>query len=116
MAKNQVYAPSRTRSLPVPDGTVSGGPVMVGSLPVIALTDKGEGGNVAANATCALDGAWRVNVTTNTARSIGQPIFIITATGVLTTTDASAANPIWGYALEAKGTAPAEIAIELAQV
>ena len=117
MAKNQVFAPSRTRSLPVADGTVSGGPVLVGALVGVALTDKGKGGNEAGNATVALDGAWKLAVGTTTALDVGDPVYIVVSSGALTTTDNSGANPVFGYALTAKGTTAGEvITVELARV
>ncbi len=117
MAKNQVFAPHRTRSLPVADGTVSGAPVIVGSIVGVALTDKGKGGNAAGNATVALDGAWDLPVGTTTALAVGAKVYIVTASGALTTTDNSGANPLFGYALEPKGTSAGQvIAVEIAQV
>jgi predicted RecA/RadA family phage recombinase len=117
MAKNQKFAPSRTRSLPVADGTVSGSPVIVGSLVGVALTDKGAGGNDTANATVALDGAFDLAVGTTTALDVGDPVYIVISSGALTTTDNTGANPVFGYALEAKGTTAGEvIAVEIAQV
>lgn len=116
MATNNVYAWTRTRSLPVASGTESGDPVIVGSLVGVALTDRSADGNADGNATVALDGAFTVNVTTTTTRSVGQPVYIITATGVITTTDNSGANPLFGYCLEAKGSAAADVLVEIAQV
>ena len=40
--------------------------------------------------------------TTNTL-AIGAPVYIITASNTLTTTDNSGANPLFGHALSAKG-------------
>jgi len=116
MSKNHVFMWTRSRSLPVPADTASGSPVAVGSLVGVTLTKEGEGGNEDGYATVALDGAFRVPVTTNTTRTVGQPVFIVTATGVITTTDNSGANPVFGYCLEAKGGAPADVVVEIAQV
>lgn len=117
MATNQEYAPSRTRVLPVPADTESGVPLMVGSLPVITLTAEGEGGNDAGFATCALDGAWDLAVGTTTALAVGDPIFFVTSSKSLSTTDNTGANPLYGYALEPKGTTAGEvIPVEIAQV
>lgn len=117
MATNQKYAPSRTRHLPVPDGTLSGAPLMVGALPVCVLTDEGKGGNNDNEATCALDGAWKFAIATTTAVAVGGTIYYVTSTKTLTTTSNSGANPVFGYAIEPKGTTAGEvIAVELAQV
>lgn len=114
MAKNNVFPWTRSRSLPVVDGTVSGSPVIVGALIGVALTDKGGGGNAATDATVALDGAWDVPVTTATTLTVGAPVYIIAATGVLT--PVLTGNVVFGYALEAKGAAAATIRVELSQV
>lgn len=117
MSTNQKFAPSRTRSLPVTADTDSGAPVIVGSLVGVTLTAEGEGGNVDGYATVALDGAFDLAVGTTTALDIGDPVYIVLASGALTTTDNSGANPVFGYALEAKGTTAGEvIAVEIAQV
>lgn len=117
MAKNQKYAPSRTRHVPVAADMLSGAPFMVGSLPCVLLTDEGKGGNADGEATVALDGCFRFAIATTTARTVGQPIYYVTASKTLTTTDNSAANPLFGYAMEPKGTTAGEvIAVELAQV
>jgi len=114
MAKNNVFAWTRSRSLPVADGTVSGSPVIVGSLVGVALTNKGGGGNAATDATVALDGAWDLPVTTTTTIDVGGIVYIIAATGVLT--PVATANVVFGYALEAKGAAAATIRVEISQV
>ncbi|WP_426566387.1 DUF2190 family protein [Angustibacter sp. McL0619] len=116
MAKNNKFAYTRSRAIAVPSYCVSGSPVNVGSLVGVCLTGRGVDGNASGEATVALDGAFTVNVITTTTRSVGQPVYIITATGVITTTDNSAANPIFGYCLEAKGSAAADVLVEIAQV
>lgn len=116
MATNQKYGPLRTRHLPVPSDMATGHAVIVGAQVGVTLTKEGEGGNVAGEATVALDGQFKLNVTTNTTRAIGDPIYIITSTNVLTTTANSGANPVYGYAAEAKGGAAADIYVELALV
>jgi predicted RecA/RadA family phage recombinase len=67
------------------------------------------------------EGVYRLLVITNTALTVGAPVYIITAQSgnpatALTTTSNSGANPVFGYALEAKGTAPATIRVKLAKV
>lgn len=113
MAKNQKFAPSKTRHFPVPDGTLSGTPLLVGVVPCIALTTEGQGGNADNEATIALDGCWRVPVTTTTALAVGAPVYI-TPGGALT--PVSSGNTLWGTANEAKGTAAATVAVEISQV
>ena len=53
MAKNKIFEPGWKLSVPVTDpaSPVSGDPVRYGVLTGVALTDKGDGGNVAANTT-----------------------------------------------------------------
>lgn len=53
MAKNKIYEPGWKLSVPVTDpaSPVSGDPVRYGVLTGVALADKGDGGNVAANTT-----------------------------------------------------------------
>ena len=117
MAKNQKFAPSRTRSLPVPDGTVSGDPVMVGTIAGVALTDKGAGGNTAENATVALDGAFNLAIGTATALVAGDKVFFVESSSSLSTTDNTGANKTFGKVLEPKGTTAGEVVpVEIVQV
>lgn len=116
MAKNQKFAPSRTRSLPVTADTPSGSPVVVGSLVGVTLTAEGEGGNADGYATVALDGAFDLAIGTTTAVAVGGKVYI-TSAYALTPSDGSGANTLFGYALEAKGTTAGEIhPVEIAQV
>lgn len=115
MARNEVFKDSDYISLPVPTGKLSGEPVRVGGLNAVLHTNEGSvdkpagayneapSSNKAGYASVALKGAFRIPVSTTTTRAVGDPIYIITATGVLTTTDASGANPLFGHALSAKG-------------
>lgn len=122
--KNEVFyptSPDAKLSLPVPADTPSGAPVIVVSIVGVTATAEGEGGNVDGNASVWTEGVYDLFVVTNTARAIGDPIYIITANSgnpatALTTTSNSDANPLFGYALEAKGTAPATIRVKLAKV
>lgn len=116
MARNEVYKDADYLSLPVPTGALSGEPVRVGGLNAVLQTNEGsvdEGSNTydtAASsnkpgfASVALKGAFRIPVSTTTALSVGDPVYIVTASRTLTTTSNSDANPIFGYALSAKGT------------
>lgn len=115
MAKNQVYRPQRTRHLPVPDGTVSGAAVLVGSLVGVCLTTENQGGNADNQATVALDGAFKLAIATATTGAIGAPVYI-TPTGN-TVTMTSTSNILLGYLLEAKGSTAGQVCtVELAQV
>lgn len=116
MAKNQVYKEADFLSLPVATGKLSGQPVRIGGLNAVLLTnegsvdkgantyDKAASSNEPGFASVALKGAFRIPVSTTTALTVGAPVYIITASGVLTTTDNSGANPLFGHALSAKGT------------
>lgn len=59
MATNVIFEAVSTLSLPVPNGTVSGQPLVLfsGKLPCLALTDEFEGGNADNYATVAVSGA-----------------------------------------------------------
>lgn len=105
--------PSDKVSLPVTADTPSGSPVVVGSLVGVTATAEGEGGNVDGNASVWLSGVYDVPVTTTTAVAIGAPVYI-TSGYVLTPT--ASGNTLFGYALEAKGTAAATIRVKLAKV
>lgn len=119
MAKNMVFGPNRTRYLPVPNGFVSGQPVAVGSLVGVLQTTEGDtaAGMAEGFATVGLDGCTKQPVTTATTGAVGTPVYIITATGVITTTSNSGANPLFGYLLDAKGSSAGQICrIEISQV
>jgi len=104
MAKNQKYPNAEHISIPVPDGTVSGGPVKVGQICGVAIIDKQANGN----ATVWLDGSWEVQVAGAVA-SVGAPVYI-KADNTLTAT--ATGNYVWGISLGTKptGTGPLEVA------
>lgn len=119
MAKNEVYKEADYLSLPVATGALSGSPVRIGGLNGVLQTNEGSvdnpdvathpynqapSSNKAGYASVALKGAFRIPVATTTALAVGAPVYIITASNTLTTTDNSAANPLFGHALSAKGT------------
>ena len=120
MARNEVFKDADYLSLPVPVGTLSGGPVRVGGLNGVAQTDeptaylagldptspynRAPSSNTAGYASIALKGAFRIPVATTATLAVGDPVYIVTASNTLTTTSNSNANPIFGYALSAKGS------------
>lgn len=118
MARNQVYKEADFLSLPVATGKLSGDPVRIGGLNGVLLTNEGSvdnpnvatfpyneapSSNGAGFASVALKGAFRIPVSTTNTLAIGAPVYIITASNTLTTTDNSGANPLFGHALSAKG-------------
>jgi predicted RecA/RadA family phage recombinase len=128
MATNETYRSGNKLSLPVPDGRKAGDPVRIGGLNGVCETDKAKvdvaptnddgtlntsynygGGNPTGNASVWLDGVHDLPVSTTTTRAIGDPIYIITATNVLTTTDNSGANPVFGHAIAAKSATANEV-------
>ena len=117
MAKNEVFRDADHLSLPVPDGTGSGVPVIVGGvvdgLVGITETKEGEGGNADNYATVWLKGAHKVPVTGAVA-TIGLPIYIPPAGGALTTTATN--NALWGNALETKGSGTGTITVRIRRV
>lgn len=118
MARNEVYKDADYLSLPVPVGTLSGAPVRVGGLNGVAQVDEPSAylaanpgayneamsSNKAGYASVALKGAFRINVATTGTLAVGDPVYIVTASNTLTTTSNTNANPIFGYALSAKGS------------
>ena len=118
MARNEVFKDADYLSLPVPVGTLSGAPVRIGGLNGVAQVDEptaylaanpgaynqAQSSNKAGYASIALKGAFRIPVATATALNVGDPVYIITASNTLTTTSNTGANPVFGYALSAKGT------------
>lgn len=59
MAKNRHLEAARYVELTVPEGTVSGDPVVVGQIPAVAVIDRQADGK----ATCQRDGAYFLDVT-----------------------------------------------------
>ena len=114
MALNEVFRDADHLSLPVPSDTASGKPVRIGGLNGVTETAEGEGFNADGYASVWLKGAHKVNVTTTTTLTVGAPVYIVTASNTLTTTDNSDANPLFGHALEAKGNTAQDIIVRLA--
>lgn len=100
--KNEVIRPGTELSLPVPSGTKSGEPVVVGGLVGVAATDRGKGGNSSTNATVLLDGRVYLFDVDGAIASVGTPIYI-TSSRTLTTTATS--NTLYGHSVaHADGT------------
>lgn len=116
MATNNRVKWTKSHPLPVPADRASGTAVLsgatLGNLHGVLLTKEGQGGNVDGEATVALDGSFVLNVTTTTTVVKGGPIYIIPATHVLTPVATS--NQLFGFAMEAKGAAAADIEVMIA--
>lgn len=109
MAKNEVYDKAENLNLPVIAGTISGGPVIVGMIPGVALTNR----DTAGNAVVATNGAYKVPVGTGVV-TVGMPIYITSATGALVIAP-GAGIQLFGHALEAKASGAATISVRIAQ-
>lgn len=116
MARNEVYKNADYLSLPVPSGKLSGDPVRIGGLNAVLQTNEGsvDDGNIVTYpynkapssnevgyASVALKGAFRIPVSTTTTLAIGDPVYIITASNLLT--PVASGNVLFGYALSVKG-------------
>ena len=101
---NMGYTHFDTPAIPVPEGTKSGDPVIVGNYAGFALIDRQSDGM----ATVKLIGSAK-DVTVTGALTVGQTVYLKTD-GTLTAT-ATGAKP-FGSAVTAKGTGtgPAEVA------
>lgn len=122
MARNQVYKEADFLSLPVATGKLSGDAVRVGGLNGVLLTNEGsvdKGSNpydtsASSNgngfASVALKGAFKLPVSTTNTLAIGAPVYI-TPGGVLTTTDNTGANALFGHALSVKGSTANQLVI-----
>lgn len=117
--QNNVFYPNdpcEKLSLPVAADTASGTFVMVGDQGLFGVTAcaEGEGGNPDGYASVWTAGVFDLPVTTTTAADIGDIVYAVPATGVLT--PVSTANTAVGWFLEAKGTAAAAVRVKLAKV
>lgn len=106
MAKNCVFAPAVPAwSLPVPAGTRSGDPVLVGGIVGVASTDRagdtdaagktlGGVGHPTGYAAVEVDGAYALDVADAVAAA-GTAIYIVAADNSLTTT--ATGNTLFGH-------------------
>ena len=115
MAKNEVYYPGNTIPLPVPAGTKSGDPVVVGTIAGIAMEDR----DAAGNAPVRVKGVFMLSVTGHDgndtkAINVGDKVYYTAPSGgtrAIINANASA-DAEFGVALGAiaKGTAEAVVA------
>lgn len=99
MALNRVYASGRTLTLAVASGTVSGDPVLVGSMTGVALTDRDSAGN----ATVDFGGVYNLTArgiddAGNSAIAVGNPLYFVSGDSPVLSKKAS--GHFFGYALE----------------
>ena len=115
MAKNEVYYPGDTIPLPVPEGTKSGVPVVVGTIAGIAMEDR----DAAGYAPVRVKGVFMLSVTgrdgtANKAINVGDKVYYTAPSGGLSAIiDASATTgKEFGVALGAiaEGTSDAVVA------
>ena len=109
MATNEVYDEGDNLVLPVIAGVVSGGPVVVGMIPGVALTTRDANGN----ATVTTEGVYNLSVTGAIA-SVGLPVYITSATGALVVAP-GAGIQLFGHALATKGAGAGVIPVRIAQ-
>lgn len=110
MATNIIFEEGDSITLPVPAGTLSGEPVLVGSLPGVALTSRDD---TTGTATVRLEGVALLNVA-GAITNVGDPVYIVTADRSLTAT--ATGNTVFGYALDSKATGTAPIRVRIAEV
>ncbi|CAI9417340.1 capsid cement protein [Nocardioides sp. T2.26MG-1] len=102
MAKNCILAPTEpARVLPVPAGTVSGGPVLVGGFVGVAAADRADAATKKGAVGCPdgyapveVTGLWELKVP-EAVTAAGTPIYIVAADNTLTTT--ATGNTLFGH-------------------
>ncbi len=105
MAANKRFMDGEKLYLPVSAGTVSGSPVFVGNRGGVALTDR-DGAN---SASVDLKGVYRLTVTGAVA-NVGDAVYYLDdANPALRINSDATGRQFFGYALEQKGGAAAEI-------
>ena len=82
MATNEVYYPGDTLPLPVPAGTKSGDPVVIGTIAGVALEDR----DAAGNAPVRVKGVFKLSVTgrdrtENKAIDVGDKVYYTAPSG-----------------------------------
>ena len=115
MAKNTHQEDGDYLSLPVPSGTVSGGPVRVGTiangLNGVAETARGAGGNAAGYASVQLQGVHEFTVTLAGAIAEGGPVYITSANAL---NDTAASNALFGHAVKASASGTVTLRVRIA--
>lgn len=107
MAKNRKRERAEHLELPVPVGTLSGTPLVLGDLPCVAVTDKDRWTTGDASVQC--DGSFKLavkGVTTgggNSAIAVGQILYLLTG-GEISANSSGAGAKRFGYALEPVGS------------
>lgn len=94
MALNRVFADAKNVSLPVPPGTKSGDPLVIGGLPCVALIDRAADGT----ATCDTGGAYAFDVTGGSGGPAAGDVVYLQNDGSI---DDDTGGQRFGYALEA---------------
>lgn len=113
MALNEVHPYADDLSLPVPDGTAAGSPVIVGATIVgVTQTKEGTGGNPDNYATVRTRGSHKLSVT-GAVTAIGDPVYITSGNALNRT---ASGNTLFGYALELKGAPAGVITVKIARV
>lgn len=101
MATNREKESANRLSLPVPDGTESGDPLVIGELACVAVTDKSEW--TTGDASVQTDGSFKLEVVGDdgspAAIAAGDVVFL--DSGVLSSDDS---GDRFGYALEPVGS------------
>lgn len=95
MAKNRKFENGDALYVSVPAGTVSGGPVILGMLPGVALTDRDATGGASVRFG---EGVYTQSVTAAGNITFGQPIYITSATNALSDA-AGAGKQLYGHAV-----------------
>ncbi len=113
MARNEVFRDADHLSLPVPDGTKAGAPVLVGAIVGVTETAEGAGGNPDNYATVWTKGAHKLPVGSGGTLAIGAPVYITSGNALSPT---ASGNTLFGYALEAKPSGAATITVKIARV
>ena len=109
MATNEKFEEGDNLWLPVLSGVVSGGPVVVGMIPGVALTTRNSDGY----STVATEGVYNLSVTGAVA-SVGLPVYITSATGALVVAPGTGIQ-LFGHALATKSSGAAVIPVRIAQ-
>lgn len=113
MATNEIFKLGDATGQVVPAGTKSGAPVLGnGTVPGVALTGIGEGGNKPDEASVRNTGVWDFP-TPDAVDTKGTKVYL-TPTNTLTTT--ATGNTLFGYAWSTKAAGDGTVRVRIAQV